>query len=224
MPSHCCTFTYCRAGQCESIFAMIRSARAIASEMADSDAGECLPSHCVSLRAARMQAAISSTRFLPSSTLPSVAHSPFIRYRKILPHISNFGICTVGQLNSRTAWNRNLGMQGATRFGARGGSSAPTVAIPQPDRVCRGGGKSIRAGRNDCGKCAVEGATKRLIEAAKIGRLVAHTTEALAKEGRTQRQQAKARSLWTASRQPSWLTPETYSGKIKPQSWPDRRG
>jgi hypothetical protein len=38
------------AGQCESIFAMILSAKAIASEIEHSDAGEFLPSHCVNLR------------------------------------------------------------------------------------------------------------------------------------------------------------------------------
>jgi len=44
---------YNLTGQRESIFAMILSARAIASEIADSDAGEFLPSHCVNFRAAR---------------------------------------------------------------------------------------------------------------------------------------------------------------------------
>jgi hypothetical protein len=67
--------------QWESIFAMILSASAIASEIADSDAGEFLPSHCVNFLAARMQAAIRITRFLPSSTIVSLAYSPFVRYR-----------------------------------------------------------------------------------------------------------------------------------------------
>jgi CRISPR-associated endonuclease Cas1 len=97
------------------------------------------------------------------------------------------------------------------------GSLAPTAIVsPQPDRVCRGCGKSIRAGRSDCGKCAVEGATERLIVAAQIGRISGHTPQALAKEGRTQRQHAKARSAWDASSQPSWLTAEFYSNKIQP--------
>ena len=69
---------------------MILSAKAIASAMADSDAGEFLPSHCVNFRAARMQAAIKSTRFLPSSTLTSVAYSPFVRHSKISRRVSNF--------------------------------------------------------------------------------------------------------------------------------------
>jgi CRISPR-associated endonuclease Cas1 len=99
---------------------------------------------------------------------------------------------------------------------AKGGLLGPTVAIPKPDRPCRGCGKSIRAGRNDCGKCAIEGATKRLIDAARIGRIAGHSSEALAKESKSQRRHANARSSWKASSQPSWLTPEFYSEKIQP--------
>jgi len=96
------------------------------------------------------------------------------------------------------------------------GGSAVTVAIPKPDRVCRGCGKSIGAGRSDCSKCAVDGATKRLVEAARIGRIAGHTPEALAKEGKTQRRHVIARSSWAASRHPDWLTDEYYSKKIQP--------
>jgi hypothetical protein len=100
---------------------------------------------------------------------------------------------------------------------AKGGLPAPTVSIPKPDRLCRGCGTSIRDGRTDCAKCAVEGATKRLIQAAQIGRIAAHTPEALAKEGKAQRQQAKARSTWRQSNQPTWLTSDFYSEKIQPR-------
>ncbi len=99
---------------------------------------------------------------------------------------------------------------------AKGSFAATMVATPKPDRVCRGCGKNIRAGRIDCGKCAVEGATKRLIEAARIGRIAAHGPEAIAKEAKSQRQHAKARSSWDASSQPAWLTGEFYSEKIQP--------
>jgi CRISPR-associated endonuclease Cas1 len=102
------------------------------------------------------------------------------------------------------------------RRAAKGGLPGPTVAIPKPDRVCRGCGKTIRAGRNDCSKCAVEGAAKRLIKGAKLGRVAAHTPEALAKEGASQRQHARARSTWKASSQPSWLTEEFYSENVQP--------
>jgi hypothetical protein len=89
---------YNLTGQRESIFAMILSARAIASEIADSDAGEFLPSHCVNFRAARIQAAIRITRFLPSSTTMSVAYSLFVRYNYIRLLISDFGHLRAGSM------------------------------------------------------------------------------------------------------------------------------
>jgi CRISPR-associated endonuclease Cas1 len=99
---------------------------------------------------------------------------------------------------------------------AKGGLPAPTIKMAKPNRVCRGCGKGIRHGRSDCGKCAIEGATKRLVEAARIGRVAAHTPEALAKEGETQRRHANARSSWAASPQPDWLTPQFYAENIRP--------
>jgi len=97
------------------------------------------------------------------------------------------------------------------------GASLPVVKAPKPERVCRGCGKTVRTGRIECGKCAIKGATKRLVEAARVGRIAGHTPEAIAKEGRSQRQHARARSLWAASSQPSWLTSEIYSGRIQPR-------
>jgi CRISPR-associated endonuclease Cas1 len=100
---------------------------------------------------------------------------------------------------------------------AKGGLPAATITMPKPDRVCRGCGKRIRAEHTDCGKCAIDGATKRLVDAARIGRISAHTPEALAKEGNTQRQHAKARSSWATSSRLPWLTSEMYSEKIQPR-------
>jgi hypothetical protein len=95
---------YNLTGQRESIFAMILSARAIASEIADSDAGEFLPSHCVNFRAARIQAAIRITRFLPSSTTMSVAYSLFVRYNYIRLLISDFGNLRAGSMGGCFGW------------------------------------------------------------------------------------------------------------------------
>jgi CRISPR-associated endonuclease Cas1 len=99
---------------------------------------------------------------------------------------------------------------------SKGDLPAPAAVAPKPERVCRGCGKRIRPEHTDCGKCSVEGATQRLIEVARIGRIAAHTPEALAKEGKAQRQQAKARSLWAASIQTSCPSAQIYSEQIQP--------
>src|SRR5207302_5818156 len=100
---------------------------------------------------------------------------------------------------------------------AKGRSSLPpSVPIPRRENLCRGCGKAIRTGRNHCANCAVSSATERLAKAARLGRTVSHTPEALAKEGNTPRQHAKARSSWNPSSQPAWLTAKVYSEKIQP--------
>ena len=99
---------------------------------------------------------------------------------------------------------------------AKGGLTVSVPKIPKPERLCRGCGKRIRPESNECLICSVESSTKRLIEGAKIGRIAGHTPEALAKEGASQRRHATARTLWKASDQPGWPTPEFYSEKIQP--------
>ena len=97
------------------------------------------------------------------------------------------------------------------------GKFRPTPAAPsKADHLCKGCGKVIREGRNHCAQCAISGATERLVVAARSGRVAAHSSEALKKEGETQRRHAKARSGWIRSSQPAWLTAELYSGTIQP--------
>jgi hypothetical protein len=67
-----------------------------------------------------------------------------------------------------------------------------------------------------CAKCAVGSATERLMDAAWSGRIAGHSAEAIAKEAKTQRRHAQARSAWTAAGQPSWVTDQVYSEKIQP--------
>jgi CRISPR-associated endonuclease Cas1 len=99
---------------------------------------------------------------------------------------------------------------------AKGRPLLLTVEAARPDHLCRGCGKTIEAGRNHCADCAIDGATKRLADAARLGRQAGHSPEALAKEGQTQQQHAKARSSWNPSSQPAWMTAEAYSEKIQP--------
>ena len=100
---------------------------------------------------------------------------------------------------------------------AKGAPSFPPGGRPpRPQTLCHGCGKNIRAGRNHCGQCAVEGATQRLVAASAIGRLVSHSPEARAKQSATRRGHAQACSAWDPASQPSWLTEEVFSQKIQP--------
>jgi CRISPR-associated endonuclease Cas1 len=96
------------------------------------------------------------------------------------------------------------------------GSGVPQVKHPRPEHVCEACGKKIRKGRTHCGTCAITSASERMVSFAEIGRTLAHTPEARAKEGEKQHKDAVARSSWDVSSQAVWLTNEFYSSKIKP--------
>ena len=96
------------------------------------------------------------------------------------------------------------------------GSDVPGVKRPKPEHVCSGCGKIIRAERNHCANCAIDGATERLVNAARIGRVAARSPEARAKHVASRRRHAQACSEWDASTQPAWLTSEVFSQQIQP--------
>jgi hypothetical protein len=80
-----------------------------------------------------------------------------------------------------------------------------------------GCGKTITKCPTRCGDCAIEGATERLADAARIGRVAARSPEARAKHVASRQRHAQACSAWDASRQPAWLTVEYYSQEIQPR-------
>ncbi len=96
------------------------------------------------------------------------------------------------------------------------GSNVPAVKQPALEHACRGCGKPINAGRNHCATCAIDGATERLGEAARIGRIVARSPDARAKHVASRRRHAEACSAWDASKQPHWLTSEVFLKRIQP--------
>ncbi len=96
------------------------------------------------------------------------------------------------------------------------GSNVPEVKQPKPEHVCNGCGKPIWAERNHCANCAIDDATKRLVNAARIGRVAARSPEARAKHKASRRRHAQACSAWDASKQPAWLTSEVFSQQIQP--------
>ena len=88
---------------------------------------------------------------------------------------------------------------------------------PRPQTICRGCGKDIERGRTHCAQCDVSGATERLVEGAKVGRALSHTSEARFKQGKTQQRQRRAQTDWSPSTQPQWLTEDVYAEKIQPK-------
>jgi CRISPR-associated endonuclease Cas1 len=96
------------------------------------------------------------------------------------------------------------------------GSTVPEVKSPKPEHGCSGCGKPIRPDRNHCAKCAIEDATERLVDAARIGRVAARRPDARAKHVASRRRHAQACSEWDASMQPAWLTSEVFSQRIQP--------
>ena len=91
-----------------------------------------------------------------------------------------------------------------------------TISAPRIANLCRGCGKTIQYGRTNCVRCAVDDATKNMLDAARIGRQTANGPEAQVKRANTQRQNALAEHAWKPSDQPAWLTAKVYSEKIQP--------
>jgi hypothetical protein len=100
---------------------------------------------------------------------------------------------------------------------AKGEPSLPkSISSPRGENLCRGCGKTIRHGHTNCARCAVDTATKNILDAARVGRLTAIGAQAQVKRANTQRQHALAQHAWEASSQPEWLTEKFYSEKVQP--------
>jgi len=98
---------------------------------------------------------------------------------------------------------------------AKGSLQQPsTIRAPRRENLCRGCGKTILDQSINCAQCDAKAG--RMVGVARIGRIAGHTPEALAKEGKTQRRHALARSAWTPAKQPAWLTEQVFSERIQP--------
>jgi hypothetical protein len=99
---------------------------------------------------------------------------------------------------------------------AKARPSFPVVALPRADRRCRGCGKTIQDRSRECARCAVDAATKNILDAARIGRLTANGPEAQKKRAIKARANALAQHSWKDSDQPAWLTPDLFTKRIQP--------
>jgi hypothetical protein len=96
-------------------------------------------------------------------------------------------------------------------------SETAKVEPPRPPSNCRNCGTPIKSGRLYCGSCTSTASRDVLIEAAKAGRLVAHSPQALARQAEKQRQHSAAAKAWNPSNQPGWLTADAYREKVQPR-------
>jgi CRISPR-associated endonuclease Cas1 len=103
------------------------------------------------------------------------------------------------------------------RTEAKGGVWEPRIRLPKSEHLCPGCGKTIQNRSSECVRCSVGTATKKMLDAARIGRLTANGPEAQAKRTIKARTNALAQHLWKASDQPAWLTQELFEQNIQPR-------
>jgi CRISPR-associated endonuclease Cas1 len=100
----------------------------------------------------------------------------------------------------------------------RGEPVSPTVShAPKPPKICRICGSSVKPSDNYCEVCAVTVTRESLKKAAQYGRIASHSRKAENRRSETQRRHHAAKRAWLPSRQPAWLTEETYIQKIQPR-------
>jgi CRISPR-associated endonuclease Cas1 len=97
---------------------------------------------------------------------------------------------------------------------------APPLALPirtpRRENICPECGKTIRPESTKCAGCTVDDSTKKMLEAARIGRQTANGPEAQKKRAIKARANALAQHSWNSSDQPAWLTQEVFERKIQP--------
>ena len=95
-------------------------------------------------------------------------------------------------------------------------SEAISRVVPRTDNICPGCGKTIQDRSASCARCAVDDATKNMLNGARIGRLTANGPAAQRKRAIKARKNALAQHSWKESDLPTWLTHEVFSHRIQP--------
>lgn len=87
---------------------------------------------------------------------------------------------------------------------------------PYPKKICPGCGATTREGRL-CPGCGREISRKKLVECAKVGRVVAQSPKSQKKRSETQRRHEAAKRAWDTASKPAWPDENTYVRQIQPQ-------
>ena len=103
------------------------------------------------------------------------------------------------------------------RSEGRGNEFISNIEVaPYPKKVCPGCGATTR-GRKLCAECGLEVRREKLIELAKIGRVVGQSQKSQQKRTETQRRHRAAQIAWHSSAKPSWPNEDTYRETIQPK-------
>jgi CRISPR-associated endonuclease Cas1 len=96
-------------------------------------------------------------------------------------------------------------------------NQSPFTRVPSQQNVCAGCGKPIDRDCKNCGQCALKNSTASLIFGAALGRVAAQSATAKARRSETKRRHDSARSNWSPTMHPSWLTEEAYTKLVQPR-------
>lgn len=103
------------------------------------------------------------------------------------------------------------------RRAAKGKTGQHAATFPKPPNVGKTCGIPVRNNMKYCDPCAAGASTESLVEAAKLGRIAAHTPEAERKRSETQHRQNEARRNWRPSDLPEWLNEKVFREHIQPR-------
>lgn len=102
---------------------------------------------------------------------------------------------------------------------AKGAPEPPSAEAPSPMRVCKECGAPTRRARH-CKNCLPIGATERLLEGAKKGRVASQGAAARKRAATSQQRHRRAQLAWKQSDQPEWLTVQVYDTLVRPRLAP----
>jgi hypothetical protein len=134
----------------------------------------------------------------------------------VAPHAESIA-CTLWKRRTQSRTSKSLATpltQARRRIAQGGDPNARNIAGPKPVEVCLTCGGRLTRNADYCARCAKEVSRSNLLEAAKIGRVVAQSPAAAARRTDTQKKQHAMRKAWTLSEKPETLTEKTYREKI----------
>jgi CRISPR-associated endonuclease Cas1 len=95
-------------------------------------------------------------------------------------------------------------------------ASVERVSFPKAMHICRGCGNQVHRQSAECWNCAQNTRAITIKDVAQLGRFASRQPEAEQKRVRTATRQALARSRWSTSQLPSWLTRDFFLQRINP--------